>query len=203
MKKCELFQNCWTDNEKRLGVCCRLSNEDYEDFDEEQIQIDYDNEHEKTSESSSKAGSLSSQSITSHGKRDPIKRKIPLFLILSNDKLNNLEKLKTTKISNQLKLVDVLPKIIDYTKRKRKLKRGKHQERQKQRAKKEKLVNNIFRFRETRNNWLIDYFPCLARNSSLRCSRWWTKQTPQKLENVLKASAVFQKQGLFEVILCL
>ena len=48
MKKCELFQNCWTNNEKRLGVCCRLSNEDYEDFDEEQIQIDYDNEHEKT-----------------------------------------------------------------------------------------------------------------------------------------------------------
>ena len=147
MKKCELFQNCWTDNEKRLGVCCRLSNEDYEDFDEEQIQIDYDNEHEKTSDTNSKVGSLSSQSITSHGKKDPIKRKIPLFLILSNDKLNNLEKVKTSRIRNELKLVDLLPKIIDYT-RKRKQKRIKNLELQKQRerTKTEKLVKNIFRF---------------------------------------------------------
>ena len=140
MKICELFQNCWTNNEKRLGVCCRLSNEDYEDFDEEQIQIDYDNEHEKTSDTTGKVGSLSSQSITSHGKKDPIKRKIPLFLILSNDKLNNLEKVKTSKISNELKLVDLLPKIIDYT-RKRKLNRGKHPESQKQKER-----TNIFYF---------------------------------------------------------
>lgn len=128
-------------------MCCRLSNEDYEDFDEEQIQIDYDNEHEKTSDTNSKVGSLSSQSITSHGKKDPIKRKIPLFLILSNDKLNNLEKVKTSRIRNELKLVDLLPKIIDYT-RKRKLKRIKHLDRQKQkeRTKTEKLVKNIFRF---------------------------------------------------------
>ena len=128
-------------------MCCRLSNEDYEDFDEEQIQIDYDNEHEKTSDTNSKVGSLSSQSITSHGKTDPIKRKIPLFLILSNDKLNNLEKVKTSQISNKLKLVDVLPKLIDYTRR-RKLKRGKHpgRQRQKERTKTEKLVKNIFRF---------------------------------------------------------
>ena len=148
MKICELFQNCWTHNEKRLGVCCRLSNEDYEDFDEEQIQIDYDNEHEKTSDTNGKIGSLSSQSITSHGKKDPIKRKIPLFLILSNDKLNNLEKVKTSKISNELKLVDLLPKIIDYT-RKRKVERGKHPESQKQKERTkttEKLVKNIFRF---------------------------------------------------------
>lgn len=147
MKKCELFQNCWTDNEKRLGVCCRLSNEDYEDFDEEQIQIDYDNEHEKTSDTNSKVGPLSSQSITSHGKKDPIKRKIPLFLILSNDKLNNPEKVKTSRIRNELKLVDLLPKFIDYM-RNRKLKRKKHLERQKQkeRTKTERLVKNIFRF---------------------------------------------------------
>ena len=149
MKICELFQNCWTNNEKRLGVCCRLSNEDYEDFDEEQIQIDYDNEHEKTSDTNSKVGSLSSQSITSHGKKDPVKRKIPLFLILSNDKLNNLEKVKTSGISNKLKLVDLLPMIIDYT-RKRKLKRGKHPkkslQKQTERTKTEKLVKNIFRF---------------------------------------------------------
>ena len=147
MKKCELFQNCWTDNEKRLGVCCRLSNEDYEDFDEEQIQIDYDNEHEKTSDTNSKIRSLSSQSITSHGKKDPVKRKIPLFLILSNDKLNNPEKVKTSRIRNELKLVDLLPKFIDYM-RNRKLKRKKHLERQKQRerTKTERLVKNIFRF---------------------------------------------------------
>ena len=147
MKKCELFQNCWTDNEKRLGVCCRLSNEDYEDFDEEQIQIDYDNEHEKTSDTNSKVRSLSSQSITAHGKKDPIKRKIPLFLILSNDKLNNPEKVKTSRIRNELKLVDLVPKFIDYM-RKRKLKSKKHEERQKQkeRTKIEKLVKNIFRF---------------------------------------------------------
>ena len=128
-------------------MCCRLSNEDYEDFDEEQIQIDYDNEHEKTSDTNSKVGPLSSQSITSHGKKDPIKRKIPLFLILSNDKLNNPEKVKTSRIRNELKLVDLLPKFIDYN-RNRKLKRKKHLERQKQRerTKTEKLVKNIFRF---------------------------------------------------------
>ena len=149
MEKCELFQNCWTDNEKRLGVCCRLSNGDYEDFDEEQIQIDYDNEHEKTSDTNSKVGSLSSQSITSHGKKDPVKRKIPLFLILSNDKLNNLEKVKTSGIRNKLKLVDLLPMSIDST-GKRKLKRGKHPkkslQKQTERTKTEKLVKNIFRF---------------------------------------------------------
>ena len=148
MKKCELFQNCWTDNEKRLGVCCRLSNGDYEDFDEEQIQIDYDNEHEKTSDTNSKVRSLSSQSISSHGKKDPVKRKIPLFVILSNDKLNNLEKVKTSRINNELKLVDLLS-TIDYT-RKRKLKRGEHPkkslQKQTERTKTEKLVKNIFRF---------------------------------------------------------
>ena len=130
-------------------MCCRLSNGDYEDFDEEQIQIDYDNEHEKTSDTNSKVDSLSSQSITSHGKKDSVKRKIPLFLILSNDKLNNLEKVKTSGISNKLKLVDLLPMIIDYT-RKRKLKRGKHPkkslQKQTERTKTEKLVKNIFRF---------------------------------------------------------
>ena len=129
-------------------MCCRLSNGDYEDFDEEQIQIDYDNEHEKTSDTNSKVGSLSSQSITSHGKKDPVKRKIPLFVILSNDKLNNLEKVKTSRINNELKLVDLLS-TIDYT-RKRKLKRGEHPkkslQKQTERTKTEKLVKNIFRF---------------------------------------------------------
>ena len=127
-------------------MCCRLSNGDYDDFDEEQIQIDYDNKHEKTSDTNRKVGSLSSQSIASHGKKDPVKRKIPLFLILSNDKLNNLEKVRTSGISNKLKLVDLLPMIIDYT-RKRKLKRVKHPKKKPtERTKTEKFVKNIFRF---------------------------------------------------------
>ena len=143
----KILQNCWTVNEKRLGVCCRLNNEDYLDYDEEQIQIDYDNEHEKSDSKTVIPAMLPSQSITSHGKKDPIKRKIPLFLILSNDKLNNLEKVKTSRIRNELKLVDLLPKFIDYM-RNRKRRRKKHLERQKQRerTKTEKLVKNIFRF---------------------------------------------------------
>ena len=70
----KILQNCWTVNEKRLGVCCRLNNEDYLDYDEEQIQIDYDNEHEKSDSKTVIPAMLPSQSITSHGKKDPIKR---------------------------------------------------------------------------------------------------------------------------------
>ena len=115
-----MFENCWT-GEKRLGVCCRLTteaNEDYFDFDEEQIQIDYDNEPEK-SDSTSKIQNqsaqkaiLSSQSITSHGnKQNSVKGKVPLFLILNMKETKGLENLNKRNNPRKISLRDI-PSIL-------------------------------------------------------------------------------------------
>ena len=115
-----MFENCWT-GEKRLGVCCRRrseANEDYFDFDEEQIQIDYENEPEK-SDSSSKIQNqpahkaiLSSQSITSHGnKQNSVKGKVPLFLILNMKETKGLENLNKRNNPREIRLKDI-PSIL-------------------------------------------------------------------------------------------
>ena len=109
----KILQNCWTVNEKRLGVCCRLNNEDYLDYDEEQIQIDYDNEHEKSDRKTVIPAMLPSQSITSHGKKlDNAKGNIPLFLILTKNEFNNVENMKNKRIKDKLRIKVLLSKSI-------------------------------------------------------------------------------------------
>ena len=119
-----MVQNCWREEDKRLGVCCRLEdNEDHFDYDEEQIQIDYDNEHEK-SDSTSKTQLAQSQltmmldqsiSSPSHGNRPdtaPV-NKIPLVLIPNSTKgSNNLENIKSIKRLRENKITRALLMLL-------------------------------------------------------------------------------------------
>ena len=143
----KILQNCWTVNEKRLGVCCRLNNEDYLDYDEEQIQIDYDNEHEKSDRKTVIPAMLPSQSITSHGKKlDNAKGNIPLFLILTKNEFNNVENMKNKRIKEKLRLIDI-PHIIEALNKKLKQKRIKQNVKRELKVEEaQKLARNIFRF---------------------------------------------------------
>ena len=143
----KILQNCWTVNEKRLGVCCRLNNEDYLDYDEEQIQIDYDNEHEKSDSKTVIPAMLPSQSITSHGKKlDNAKGNIPLFLILTKNEFNNVENMKNKRIKEKLMLIDI-PYIIEALNKKLKQKRIKQNVKRELKVEEaQKLARNIFRF---------------------------------------------------------
>ena len=135
----KILQNCWTVNEKRLGVCCRLNNEDYLDYDEEQIQIDYDNENEKSDSKTVIPAMLPSQSITSHGKKlDNAKGNIPLF--------NNVENMKNKRFKEKLRLIDI-PHIIEALNKKMKQKRIKQKVKRELKIEEaQKLARNIFRF---------------------------------------------------------
>ena len=107
MKKCELFQNCWTDNEKRLGVCCRLSNEDYEDFDEEQIQIDYDNEPGQSGQSGNTKSQTENHPLLSPPWEISSSQSIPLYLILDEGEINVETIRKLRNVREKIKLKDI------------------------------------------------------------------------------------------------
>ena len=85
-------------------MCCRLDNEDYFDFDEEQIQIDYNNEPGNTKNTKSQTAN---HPLLSPPWQISSSQSIPLYLILDEEEINveNIRKLRNVK--EKIKLKDI------------------------------------------------------------------------------------------------
>ena len=82
-------------------MCCRLDNEDYFEFDEEQIQIDYSNEHGNIKRQTDNQQLLSQPwQISSH-------HSIPLYLILEEEEINFETVRKLRNVKEKIELKDI------------------------------------------------------------------------------------------------
>ena len=97
------LQNCWTAGQERLGVCCwlELDNEDYFQFDEEQIQIDQSNQPGNTKTQTANLPPMSPPWEISSS------QSIPLYLILDQEEINFETIRKLRNVREKIKLKDI------------------------------------------------------------------------------------------------
>ena len=101
------LQPCWTAGEERLGVCCRLDNEDYFDFDEEQIQIDYNNEPGQSGQTGNTKSQTDNHPLLSPPWEISSSQSIPLYLILDEEEINFETIRKLRNVGEKIKLKDI------------------------------------------------------------------------------------------------